>query len=66
MANTDDLVSSYVARLDELIDSRMVSLVSAKREDRDNMAGYIAGMMGAKKEFEGLARKWRMQDGEDE
>jgi hypothetical protein len=66
MANTDDLVSSYVARLDELIDSRMGTLITAKREDRDNLAGFIAGMMGAKKEFEGLAKKWRLKDGEDD
>lgn len=64
MANTDDLVSSYVARLDELTDSRMTALVTAKREDRDNLAGYIAGMMAAKKEFEGLARKWRLKEDE--
>lgn len=66
MANTDDLVSSYVERLDELIGSNMGKLVATDRNGHDKLAGLIAGLMTAKKEIEGLAKKWRLKDGEDD
>lgn len=62
MANTDDLVSSYVARLDELIGSHTEKLIRAKRDDHDSMAGLIAGLMTAKKEIQDQAKKWRLKE----
>lgn len=65
MAKTDDLISSYSARLDQLIKSYTDKLISCSRDEHDRLAGQIAGLLTAQKEITSLAKQWRMRDEED-
>jgi hypothetical protein len=66
MANTDDLASSYCARLDKIIADNIKKLVSCKADEHDSTAGRIKGLQEAKDEFTKIVKTWRLKDGEDE
>jgi HPt (histidine-containing phosphotransfer) domain-containing protein len=64
MANTDDLVSSYCARLEKLIQTQIKHLIGCSRDQHDRTAGRIAGLQEAQQEITELSKKWRSRDGE--